>query len=198
MRRPAYFSPSRRRPPASSQTRKPSATSASGGKRTHSAASDDRDRLGVDGQRGRAPRASSRARTRREEVADGGAGERRARAGRRSGPATSARGGRRACRRTAARRGRCASPASGRVGPAGDVEAARAATKRQRPARPPRRAGTPALRNAKSVPSKSTPTSAVAKRAGDERGQERAHAGGGGEAEALEDVEEELHRMRCR
>ena len=54
-------------------------------------------------------------------------------------------------------------------------------------------------RKAKSVPSKSTPRSSAARRAASERGQERADAGGGGRAQPLEDVEEELHgRIACR
>ena len=53
MRRPAYFSPSRRRPPASSQTRAPITSSASGGKRMREPGGAERGALGVDGQRAR-------------------------------------------------------------------------------------------------------------------------------------------------
>ena len=51
MRRPAYFSPSRRRPPSSSQARPPITRRASGGKRIESAGGGQRGALGVDGQR---------------------------------------------------------------------------------------------------------------------------------------------------
>ena len=54
---------------------------------------------------------------------------------------------------------------------------------------------TGASRNAKSVPSKSTPMSAMREAARDERRQERADARGGAETDALEDVEE---RASCR
>ena len=66
MRRPAYFSPARRRPPTSSHARAPITSTASGGKRTEAAAATQRDAFGVERQRARRLRVEAAAHAREQ------------------------------------------------------------------------------------------------------------------------------------
>ena len=197
IRSPAYFSPSRRRPPTSSQTSPPSTRSASGGNRIDSAGGDERGALGVERQRagglgvepargrGRTARRGRDEAERRARRADDDAGADR---WPRSASEPAAHAARRADRdappgRSAAAGARRAS----RPGAAaGEVERQRTSTST--------RAGTATARGTRSRCRRSRcPTSAEASAPTSSTGRNGPDADGGRDAGALEEVEDEVH-----
>ena len=194
MRRPAYFSPARRRPPAQQPGEE--------------ADGDDRQRRHEDRQRGerpaRRPRrraaarlrpgASRRARTRakRSRVGDGWPSAAHSDAGEQARPPRLWRGRRASPANSSAAEADAMPPARRSAGPGSRRARARATITTSATAEPasqePRR-----LEEREVGAVEVDADVGRGERAGDQRGQERPDAGGGGEAEALEDVEEERH-----
>ena len=196
MRSPAYFSPSRRLPPRSRKAKKPSARTEIGATTTARPASSDRGALEVDRQRAARLVVQARAHA-GDERARRGHRERRAQAARRAGPATR----RRCCRRASPANSSAPRPmptpcSADSIGPSANVAALRDddGDEREHDAEQPAGLLEERKRRALVV----DPEVGGRQRARDERRQEGPDAGRAGEAGALENVDQQLQRVRYR